>query len=63
MMTIEQAVTVPENRHVNFDVTLPAALPYGQVQVVVNFMPIGKEPKTDPVLEKALEDAEKKMSV
>ncbi|GHV81789.1 hypothetical protein AGMMS49991_03470 [Spirochaetia bacterium] len=60
MMMIEQTVAVPENRHVNFDVILPDTLPHGQVQVVVSFIPTGKESKTDPVLEKALEDAEKK---
>jgi hypothetical protein len=60
MITIEQTVAVPENRHVNFDVTLPETLPQGQVQVIVNFMPVRADAKYDPVLEKALEEAKKK---
>ncbi|GHV83338.1 hypothetical protein AGMMS50212_06780 [Spirochaetia bacterium] len=59
MITIEQTVAVPENRHVNFDVTLPDTFPTGQVRVAVNFMPENGASKSDPVLEKVLEEGKK----
>lgn len=37
METLKKIVTIPENHHLKFDVTLPESFPTGEVELVIVF--------------------------
>jgi hypothetical protein len=45
MMTIQQTVTIPSDRHLSLD--LPEAVPIGQVTLIISFVPAQKVGESD----------------
>jgi hypothetical protein len=65
-VTIQQTIDIPASRKVHLDITLPEDMPCGRTELVLDFRPSAAhagasgKPRLDPILEKALREAEEK---
>ena len=50
MMTMQQTVTIPADRRLHFDLTLPDDVPCGQTEIILTFLNPEQGDETDYLL-------------